>query len=102
MRLNIQQLSMVANEVGKFDVVLNLSPEQRQILHDLLRQASERLEEYKRQNPRLSKIALAQRAIDNRSVVRRRMTHFLTREQIGKWDAQAANEPDFLGLKIVA
>ena len=102
MRLNIQQLGMVASEVGKFDIVLNLSPEQRQILQDLLRQASERLEEYKRQNPRLSTVALAQRAIDNRSVVRQRMAHFLTREQIGKWDAKAAGEPDFLGLKIVA
>jgi len=102
LHLNIQQLSMVANEVGKLDIVLNLSPEQRQILQDLLRQASERLEEYKRQNPRLSTVALVQRAIDNRSVVRRRMAHFLTREQIGKWDAKAANEADFLGLKIVA
>lgn len=102
MRLNIQQLGMVATEVGKLDTVLNLSPEQRQILHDLLRQASERLEEYKRQNPRVSDLALVQRAIDNRSVVRRRMAHFLTREQISKWDAEAANEADFLGLRLVA
>ena len=30
------------------------------------------------------------------------MAHFLTREQISKWDAEAANEADFLGLRLVA
>jgi len=102
MLLNIEQLGVIANELTKFEDDLRLSPEQRQILHDLLRRAFEHIEEYKRQNPHLSAEDLVQRVADSRAIVRRRIAHFLNGEQIGKWDAKTAKDHKFLGLKIAA
>lgn len=98
MRLNVEQLGVVAAEVNKFDTDLNLSNEQRQILQDFLRQALEQIEEYKAQNLQSSESDLLGMAAKAQCVVHRRMRHFLNDEQNRRWDAKWATSETFLRL----
>ena len=67
-----------------------------------LTEASEKVQEYKQQNPNASKEDLIRRVADNRASIRQRVVNFLTPEQLTKWDAEAAKAKEFLGQKIAA
>ena len=102
MPLTPEQRDMVANELKKFATDLNLSDDQKQKLHTFLSEASEKLHEYKQQNPNVSKEDLIKKVADNRASIRQRLVNFLTSEQLTKWDAEVAKAKEFPGQKIAA
>jgi predicted HTH transcriptional regulator len=102
MPLTTEQRDMVANELKRIATDLNLSEDQKQKVHTFLSEASEKVQEYKQQNPSASKEDLIKRVSDNRASIRQRLVSFLTAEQLTKWDAEVAKAKEFLGQKIAA
>jgi predicted HTH transcriptional regulator len=102
MPLTPEQRDMVASELKRFATDLNLSEDQKQKLHTSLSEVSEKVQEYKQQNPNASKEDLIKKVADNRAAIRQRLVNFLTPEQLTKWDAEGAKAKEFLGQKIAA
>jgi len=65
-------------------------------------EASEKVQEYKQQNPSATREDIAKRVLDNRAALRQRVVNFLTPEQLAKWDTEVAKAKEFLGHKIAA
>lgn len=65
-------------------------------------EASEKVQEYKSQNPNASQADLFKKVADNRAELRQRLEKFLTPEQLHKWDAEISNAKEFLRHKLVA
>jgi Spy/CpxP family protein refolding chaperone len=102
MPITPEQREMVASELKKFATDLNLSDDQKQKLHGFMSEAYEKVQEYKQQNPGVSKEDLIKKVADNRATIRQRMVSFLTPEQLTKWDAEATKAKEFLGQKLAA
>jgi len=102
MPLTQEQRDMVVDELKRFATDLNLSDDQKQKLHGFLSEASEKLQEYKEQNPNVSREEVIRKVADNRAMIRQRLVNFLTPEQLTKWDAAAAKAKEFLGQKLAA
>jgi Spy/CpxP family protein refolding chaperone len=100
--LTSEQRDVVANELKRIGADLNLSDDQKQKLHTFMSEASEKLHEYKQQNPNVTREDLAKKVIENRAQLRQRLVNFLTPEQLAKWDAEIARAKEFLGQKIAA
>ena len=62
MPLTPEQRDMVAGELKRFATDLNLSEDQKQKLHGFLSEASEKLQEYRQQNPGVTKEDLIKKA----------------------------------------
>jgi len=102
MPITPEQREMVAGELKRFATDLNLSEDQKQKLHGFLSEASEKLQEYKLQNPGVTNEDLIKRVADNRATIRQRLVGFLTPDQLTKWDAEATKAKQFLGQKLAA
>jgi periplasmic protein CpxP/Spy len=102
MPITSEQRDAIASELKSFGASLNLSEDQKQKLHGFMTEASEKLQEYKQQNPNASKEDLLKKIADNRAVIRQRLTNFLTPEQLTKWDAEVSKAKEFLGQKLAA
>ena len=102
MMLSAEQRETVAGELKKIAMDLNLSDDQKQKLSSFLSDAHEKIEEYKQQNPNASREDLVKKIASNRAAIRERVVHFLTPEQLTKWDAGVANAKEFLGQKMAA
>lgn len=102
MPLTSEQRDAIANELQRFGASLNLSNEQKQKLQGFMTEASEKLQEYRQQNPNASKEDLIRKIADNRAAIRQRLTNFLTPEQLAKWDAEVSKAKEFLGQKLAA
>jgi periplasmic protein CpxP/Spy len=102
MPLTTEQRDAVANELKRFGADLNLSDDQKQKLQGFMTEASEKLQEYRQQNPNASKEDLIKKVADNRATIRQRLVNFLTPEQLTKWDAEAAKAEEFLGQRLAA
>ena len=102
MPLTQEQRSMVVDELKRFATDLSLSEDQKQKLQDFLSEASEKLQEYRQQNPGVTKEDLIKKVADNRATIRQRLVSFLTPEQLTKWDAEATKAKEFLSQKLAA
>ena len=102
MPLTQEQRDAVVSELKRIGAGLNLSEEQKQKVQDFMTEASERLQEYKQQNPNASRDDLIKKVNDNRANLRQRLESFLTPEQLTKWDAEIAKAKEFVGHKIAA
>ena len=102
MPITPEQRDMVANELKRIANDLNLSEDQKRKLHTFMSEASEKVQEYKQQNPNASAEDLIKRVAENRASIRQRLVNFLTPEQLTKWDAEVAKAKEFLGQKIAA
>jgi periplasmic protein CpxP/Spy len=102
MPITPEQREMVASELKRFATDLNLSDEQKQKLHGFLSEAYDKVQEYKQQNPSVTKEDLIKKVADNRATIRQRLVSFLTPEQLTKWDAEATKAKEFLGQKLAA
>ena len=102
MPLSTEQRDAVANELKRFGADLNLSEDQKQKLQGFMTEASEKLQEYRQQNPNASKEDVIKKVADNRATIRQRLVNFLTPEQLTKWDAEAAKAKEFLGQRLAA
>ncbi|HTT22076.1 MAG TPA: hypothetical protein VMG82_24310 [Candidatus Sulfotelmatobacter sp.] len=102
MPLTTEMRDAIANELKSFGASLNLSDDQKQKLQGFMTEASEKLQEYRQQNPNASKEDLLKRIADSRTALCQRLVNFLTPEQLTKWDAEVAKAKEFLGQKLAA
>jgi len=102
MPLTREQLDAVVGELKQIGADLNLTDEQKQKLQAFMTEASEKVQEYKQQNPSATREDIAKKALDNRAALRQRVVNFLTPEQLAKWDTEVAKAKEFLGHKIAA
>jgi Spy/CpxP family protein refolding chaperone len=102
MPLTREQLDAVVGELKQIGADLNLTDEQKQKLQAFMTEASEKVQEYKQQNPSATREDIAKRVLDNRAALRQRLLNFLTPEQLAKWDTEVAKAKEFLGHKIAA
>jgi anti-sigma regulatory factor (Ser/Thr protein kinase) len=102
MLLSSEQREVVASELKQIGAKLNLSSEQKEKLQAFLTEASEKVQEYKQQNPNASTVDLIRKVADNRANLRQRVVNFLTPDQLSIWDAEMAKAKEFLGQKLAA
>jgi periplasmic protein CpxP/Spy len=102
MNITSEQRDMVEFELKRFAKDLNLSEEQKDKLRASLSEAHQKVQEFKQQNPNVSKEDLIRKVAENRSAIRQRVVNFLTPEQLTKWDDEVAKAKEFLGQKIAA
>ncbi len=102
MILTPEQRDVVASELKQIGAKLNLSNDQREKLQAFMTEASEKVQEYKKQNPNASPEDLIKRVAENRASLRQRLVNFLTPEQLTTWDAEIAKAKQFLGQKLAA
>ena len=102
MPLTPEQRDAVVSELKSIGASLNLSDEQKQKLQAFMAEASEKVQDYRQQNPNASKEDLMKRIADNRASIRQRLTNFLTPDQLTKWDAEVSKAKEFLGQKLAA
>ena len=102
MPLTGEQLEMVANDLKRVAGEFNLSPDQRDTLRTLLGEAYEKVQEYVKANPNVSREDLAQQVAENRTSIRKRLVNSLSPDQLSKWDAKIAKSKEFLGPNIAA
>src|SRR5262249_24637970 len=71
-------------------------------LQACMTEASEKIHEYKPQNPNASREDLVKKIADNRANLGQRLANFLTPDQLPKWDAEVSKAKEFLGQKLAA
>jgi len=102
MPLTSEQREAVVSELKRFGADLNLNDEQKQKLQAFMTEASEKVHEYKDQNPHATPQDMIKKVMDNRTALRQRLVNFLSPEQLAKWDAEVGKAKEFLGQKLVA
>ena len=100
--MSIEQRDAVVGELKRIGASLNLSDDQKQKLQTFMMEASEKVQEYRQQNPQATQQDLVKKVIDNRAALRQRLVNFLTPDQLTKWDSEVANAKEFLGQKLAA
>jgi hypothetical protein len=102
MDLTLDQREQIAAELKRFSTELALSDTQKDKLKTVLTEAYEKLQEFRQNNPNVSKEELAQKIAANRSALRERVVAFLSAQQLITWDAEMAKAKEFLGQKAVS
>ena len=94
-----EELSNIANELKRLGGELNLSDNQKEQLRTFLSDKYEQLQEYRKNNPNISKEDVAQYIAKNRAAGREKLEKFLTAEQLKTWDSEVAKAKDFLSQR---
>lgn len=102
MSLTPELRDAITSELKRFGADLNLSDDQKQKLQTFMTEASEKLQDYKQQNPNASKEDLIKKIAENRTSIRQRLVSFLTPDQLTKWDSEMTKAKEFLGQKLAA
>jgi hypothetical protein len=97
-----EELSNIADELKRLGGELNLSDSQRDQVKTFLTEKYVQLQEYKKQNPNLSKEDIIQYIAKNRTAGREKIEKFLTPEQLKIWDAEVAKAKDFLSQRAAS
>jgi hypothetical protein len=97
-----ETIEAVGNEVRRFAQELNLSEAQKAQLRNYLTEKHQNVEEFRRQNPHISRKELAQKVSMIRASMRQHVIGFLTPQQLEKWDAQIVKSNEFLGHNLAA
>jgi periplasmic protein CpxP/Spy len=93
------EINNIAVELKRLGTELNLSDQQKGDLKSFLTEKYEKLQEYRKQNPNVSKEDVMQYVAKHRSDGREKIEKFLTADQLTKWDAEMAKAKDFLSHK---
>jgi periplasmic protein CpxP/Spy len=96
------ELNNIAVELKRLGSELNLSDQQKEGLKIFLTEKYEKLQEYRKENPNLSKEDLVQYIAKNRSAGREKLEKFLTSDQLAKWDAEISKAKDFLSTRAAS
>jgi hypothetical protein len=94
-----EELSNIANELKRLGGELNLSDNQKEQLRTFLTDKYEQLQEYRKNDPNISKEDVAQYIAKNRAAGREKLEKFLTPDQLKTWDAEVAKAKDFLSQR---
>jgi periplasmic protein CpxP/Spy len=97
MNLSDEQSQAVKNELKRFAGDINLSDEQKTKLHERLAFAANKLAEYKKSHPNVTRQDIIQAVGSQRTELRQAVERFLTPEQLKKWDAEVSKAKEFLG-----
>ena len=97
-----EDLNNIANELKRLGGELNLSDQQKEHLRTFLTEKYEQLQEYKKNNPNITKEDIAQYIAKNRAAGREKIEKFLTPEQLKIWDAEVAKAKDFLSQRAAS
>jgi protein CpxP len=98
MSLTDEQVEAIKNELKRIAGDLNLSDEQKTKLHERLTSAADKLHEYKKSNPNVTREDIIKAVASHRTELRAAVERFLTPEQLKKWDAEVAKAKEFLGF----
>src|SRR5208283_2031452 len=93
------ELNNIAVELKRLGGELNLSEHQKEGLKTFLTEKYEKLQEYRKDNPHITKEEVSQYIAKNRAAGREKLEKFLTPEQMTKWDAEIAKAKDFLSQR---
>ena len=96
------ELNNIATELKRLGGELKLSDQQKEDLKAFLTEKYEQLQEYRRQNPHVSKEDIASYIARNRSAGREKLEKFLTPEQLKTWDAEVAKAKDFISQRAAS
>ncbi len=96
------ELNNIVVELKRLGSELNLTDQQKEGLKTFLTEKYEKLQEYRKENPNISKEDVAQYIAKNRSAGREKLEKFLTPEQLTKWDAEIAKAKDFLSTRAAS
>ena len=96
------ELNNIAVELKRLGTELNLSDEQKGNPKTFLTEKYEKLQEYKKQNPNVSKDDIQRYVAKHRSEGREKIEKFLTPEQLAKWGAEIAKAKDFLSHRAAS
>jgi periplasmic protein CpxP/Spy len=102
MTITAEEREQVVSELKRFAQDLNLNDQQKEKLQHALVEAREKIGEYRKNNPRMTRAEIVAKVKDHRTEIRQRVVSFLTPEQLTKWDAAAAKAKEFLGEKLEA
>ena len=94
-----EEVSNIAAELKRLGGELNLSDSQKDQLKGFLTEKYEQLQEYRKQNPNVSKEDIAKYVAKNREAGRQKLEKFLTPEQLNTWAAEVAKAKDFLSQR---
>ena len=96
------ELNNIAVELKRLGSELNLSDHQKESLKTFLTEKDEKLQEYRKENPNLSKEDVAKYIARNRDAGREKIEKFLTPDQLKTWDAEVAKAKDFLSQRAAS
>ena len=96
------ELNNIAVELKRLGSELNLSDQQKEGLKTFLTEKYEKLQEYRKENPNLSKEDVAKYIAKNRDAGREKIEKFLTPDQLKTWDAEVAKAKDFLSQRAAS
>jgi hypothetical protein len=97
-----EKLDAVAIELKRFAQELNLSDSQKEQLRAQLADKHAKLQEFRQQNPNISRNDLVKKIASVRGTLREQVVRFLTPQQLEKWDAEVSKAKEFLGHSIAA
>jgi len=97
-----EELNNIAAELKRLGTELNLTDNQKEQLRTFLTEKYEQLQDYKKQNPNVSRENIAQYIAKNRAAGREKIEKFLKPEQPKTWDAEVAKAKDFLSQRAAS
>jgi periplasmic protein CpxP/Spy len=77
MNLTAEQREQVANEVKRFAADLNLTPDQKEKLQTAFQDAREKLGDYMKEHPGVTKADIVKEVAGHRDQIRQRVVNFL-------------------------
>jgi protein CpxP len=101
-KMTSDELNNIAVELKRLGSELNLSDQQKEGLKTFLTDKYEKLQEYRKANPNLSKEDVLQYIAKNRSAGREKLERFLSPDQLTKWDAEISKAKDFLSTRAAS
>lgn len=102
MNLTPEEREQIVAELKRFATDLNLTDDQKQVLHNFLTEARTKLSDYRAANPDATRVDVIRQIAAQRDQVRQRLVEVLNPEQLKKWDVEAVSAKEFLGQKIAA
>lgn len=102
MPITSEEREQVVSELKRFAQDLNLSGDQKEKLQSALVDAREKVAEYMKKNPNTSRADIIAKVKDHREEIRQRIAHFLSPEQLTKWNTEMSKAKEFLGQRLEA
>ena len=93
------EMKNIADELKRLGGELKLSDQQKADLKSFLTEKYEKLQEYRKQNPNISREDIANYVAKHRNDGREKLEKFLTPEQLKTWDAEVAKAKDFISQR---
>ena len=100
MAMTVEQREQVATELKRFAADLHLSEAQKEKLHAALAEGRERIGEYMKTHPNVTRAEIVAKVKEHRGEIHNRMATILDSEQLVKWDNEVAKAKEFLGQKL--